>query len=111
SPQPLDNRFPIEALVEREAVRPVSATVDLRQAAEAGLYFLRLLSSTQLPSTIATSYLTAYPLGLVASTNNDAISSVISGRVIDGIKLHADLVAAGANLPATPAIPTAQQNT
>ena len=38
-----DGSQPIEALVERERARPASGVPDLRQAAEAGLYFLRLL--------------------------------------------------------------------
>ncbi len=41
--QAYDHRqIPLEALVERERVHPVG-TVDVRLAAEAGLYFLRLL--------------------------------------------------------------------
>src|ERR1700731_1899628 len=41
--QAYDGSQPIETLVEREAARPTSGASDLRQTAEAGLYFLRLL--------------------------------------------------------------------
>ena len=40
-----DNRLPLEALVEREAIRPAQAADDLRQAAEAGLQFFRMLDA------------------------------------------------------------------
>ena len=37
----------MEALIEREAVRPQQAGADLLQAAEAGLQFLRLLDAAK----------------------------------------------------------------
>jgi hypothetical protein len=108
-PQVYDGVQPVETLVEREQVRPLSSANDLRQAAEAGLYFLRLLSAAKLPSSIASSYLARYPLSVSNSGASDvAALAPVAGRVIDGVKLHADLAAAGANLPALPAIPPAR---
>jgi hypothetical protein len=106
-----DGVQPIETLVEQEAARPSGGTQDLRQTAEAGLYFLRLLASAQLPSSIATAYLTHYALTAPSPAESDvaALASVIAGRVIHGIKLRTDLVAAGASLPTAPAIPQANQ--
>jgi hypothetical protein len=110
--QAYDGVHPIEALVEREQVRPLAASTDLRQAAEAGLHFLRLLTAAQLPSSIFGSYLTQYPIATGAASGADAqtFASVVAGRVIDGVRLHADLIAAGNNLPPLPAIPTAQHD-
>jgi hypothetical protein len=110
--QPYDGSQPMEALVEREPVRPQSSRTNLRQAAEAGLYFLRLLSAAQMPAKIAGLYLAQYPLKAPASTASDvaALAPAIAGRVIDGVQLHADLVAAGASLPAAPVIPASQKN-
>ncbi len=112
APEAYDGSQPIETLVETEPVRPASGVNDLRQAAEAGLYFLRLLSAAQLPASIANLYRAQYPLGGGTSAGSDvaALERVIAGRVIDGVKLHADLVAAGASLPAAPAIPAAQHD-
>ncbi len=108
APQVFDNRKPIEVLVEQEAVRPTNAAGDYRQASEAGLYFLRLLNAAQVPAAVSSLYPAAYPLS--ASTGDaQTISSIVAGRIIDGIKLHADLIAAGSALPATPAIPSDQQ--
>lgn len=106
-----DGVEPIETLVEQEAARPSAGAGDLRQAAEAGLYFLRLLAAAQLPSTIASAYFRRYALAAPATAESDvaALAPVIAGRVIDGVKLQADLIAAGANLPAIPAIPQANQ--
>ena len=106
SEQPYDNQIPIEVLIEREKIRPSHSTDDLRQATEAGLHFLRLLDVAQL-SSLRVSYLTQYPL--VGRSTEDAdsqcFSSIVSGRVIDGIGLYADLIHAGTQLPAAPAIP------
>jgi len=109
--QPYNGAQPIETLVEREAARPASGAADLHQAVEAGLYFLRLLAAAQLPATISAAYLVQYRLSSAAAPASDAagLSPVVAGRVIDGIRLHADLVAAGSSLPAVPAIPQAQQ--
>jgi hypothetical protein len=109
SAQVYDGSRPIEVLVQQEAVRPASASGDYRQASEAGLYFARLLSAAQAPPTILAAYLAEYPLAR-ATGNAQTISSIVAGRVIDGIKLHADLVAAGNNLPASPVIPADQHD-
>ncbi len=103
--QAYDNRLPIEMLIEREAVRPARGANDLRQAVEAGLHFLRLLDAAHL-SRLRSAYLTQYPLAQQSSPDADAqnFSLIVSGRVIDGIKLYADLVQAGNQLPALPAI-------
>jgi hypothetical protein len=109
TPQVYDGRKPIEVLVEQETVRPAIAAGDYRQAIEAGLYFLRLLNAVQQPPAIWSLYLAQYPLS--ASTGDaQTISTLAAGRVIDGIKLHADLIAAGGNLPTLPAIPAAQHD-
>jgi hypothetical protein len=110
--QTYDGLRPMETLVEQEAARPSTGPNDLRQAAEAGLYFLRLLAAAQLPSTIAAVYLVQYPLAAPSPAESDvaALAPIIAGRVIDGIQLHADLLAAGTSLPAAPAIPQAQQS-
>ncbi|MGB7760437.1 MAG: hypothetical protein WBL61_11440 [Bryobacteraceae bacterium] len=102
---------PLETLVEQEAARPSSAAGDLHQAAEAGLYFLRLLAAANLPATIAAAYLASYRLSAPSPAASDvaAVAPAIAGRVIDGIKLHTDLIAAGSSLPAAPAIPQPQR--
>ena len=88
--------------MEREAVRPQQAAGDLRQAAEAGLQFFRMLDAAE-PDRLRPVYLRQYALAALpaAAAYSHPISAVVAGRVIDGIKLHADLVAAGsAALPA-----------
>ena len=86
-PQAYVNGKPIEVLIEQEAIRPSNATDDFRQASEAGLYFLRLLDAAGLPPSISSLYLAHYPL-VSAPGNAQTISSIVAGRVIDGIKLH-----------------------
>ncbi len=98
-----DGTIPLEAVVERERVRPAAATADVRQAAEAGLQFARMLAHAKIAPAIAATYLAAYPIA--AQTGDaQAVSSVVAGRAIDGVKLYADVATASA-LPATPAIP------
>ena len=109
TPQVCKSSKPIEMLVEQETVRPAAAVNDLRQASEAGLYFMRLLTAAGLPASIVSLYLATYPLDSEAG-NAQTISSIVAGRVIDGIKLHQDLVAVGKNnLPTHPSIPAPQQ--
>ena len=102
--QPYDIRQPIETLVEREGVWPAHAADDIRQAAEAGLNFARLLNAAKVPATILSAYLKQYPL------DGGSALPAVTGRVIDGVKLRADLIAAKDALPAQPVIPTAQQD-
>jgi hypothetical protein len=101
--QPYDGRVPLEVLVEREAVRPRQAIGDLRQAAEAGLQFLRMLDVASL-SRLRPQYLRQYPMPAGTDADSRMLSALFAGRVIDGIKLHADLVQAGTALPAHPAL-------
>jgi hypothetical protein len=101
--RPYDGRIPLEALVEREKVRPQPPGVDLWQAAEAGLQFLRMLDAANL-SRLRPAYLGQYALGSTTDASAQPLASVVAGRVIDGIKLHADLVHAGNSLPAQPAL-------
>jgi hypothetical protein len=104
--RPYDGHAPVEVLVEREAVRPRHAADDMRQAAEAGLQFFRMLDAANL-TRLRSAYLPLYALAALPAADADSypISAIVAGRVIDGIKLHADLVAAGTStLPAQPAL-------
>jgi hypothetical protein len=98
-----DGRAPLEVLVEREAVWPPQAASDLRQAAEAGLQFFRMLDAANL-SRLLPAYLRQYPMPPGTDAESQALAAIVSGRVVDGIKLHADLVQAGSALPAQPAL-------
>jgi hypothetical protein len=98
-----DGTIPLEAVVERETARPAAASGDVRQAAEAGLQFARMLAHAAVAPAIAAAYLAAYPIA-PQSGDAETIASVVAGRAIDGIALYADVRAASA-LPATPAIP------
>jgi hypothetical protein len=98
-----DGRAPLEVLVEREAVWPPQAASDLRQAAEAGLQFFRMLDAANL-SRLRPAYLRQYPMPPGADAESQALAAIVSGRAVDGIKLHADLVQAGSALPAQPAL-------
>ena len=100
---PYDGSIPLEAVVERESVRPATAAADLRQATEAGLQLARMLAIANVDPAIAALYLAAYPIA-AQSGDGAALSSVVAGRVIDGIKLYADVATVSA-LPATPVIP------
>jgi hypothetical protein len=103
-----DGTRPLETLVEQEAVRPAAGTVDLRQAAEAGLQFLRLLDAGNL-SRLRATYVTQYPLAAPPNPDADTqrMASVLAGRAFDGIRLRADLAQAAGNLPALPALSAA----
>jgi hypothetical protein len=104
-PQPYDGHAPMEALIEREAVRPQEASADLLQAAEAGLQFLRLLDAASLGH-LRPSYVQQYPLAAPPNADSDTLKlcSVVTGRALDGIKLRADLATAVGGLPALPAL-------
>jgi hypothetical protein len=106
--RPYDGKVPLEALVEREAVRPKQAAGDLRQAAEAGLQFFRMLDAAKL-TRLRSVYLKQYPLPPGTDTTSQALAAIVGGRVIDGVKLHADLVQAGSALPAQPALGAADR--
>jgi hypothetical protein len=98
-----DGRAPLEVLVEGEKVRPTRAAGDLRQAAEAGLQFFRMLDAANL-SRLRPAYLTQYPLAADTDAESQSLLAMVSGRVIDGIKLHTDLVQAGNALPSQPVL-------
>jgi predicted DCC family thiol-disulfide oxidoreductase YuxK len=106
-PEAFDRLKPIEVQIEQEAVRPTSALNDYRQAAEAGLYFARLLNANNVAG-VAPLFVAQYPLKATAG-DAQTISAAMAGRVIDGIQLHAAVVAAPGSLPALPAIPSPQQ--
>jgi hypothetical protein len=106
-------RLPLEALVERERVRPgptPESGIDVRLAAEAGLHFLRLLRDRQLEERYRSEYVAAYPLAAGGSIDSASrrFLSVMAGRAPDGVALEADLRPALAAdpplLPAQPAV-------
>ncbi|HUJ31224.1 MAG TPA: hypothetical protein VLY23_08090 [Candidatus Acidoferrum sp.] len=102
---------PLEAFTEREVVRPSGSGIDYRQSADAGLYFLRLLSAGGIGS-LAPAYVSQYAITAPAATIDApaaALATVVAGRVPDGVRLAADLRAAQPNLPAAPAIPIADK--
>jgi hypothetical protein len=106
APQTYDGNAPLEALIEREAVRPQSPNIDLLQAAEAGLQFLRMLAAANL-SHLRPTYIQQYPLAVPPNADTDTLklSSVVAGRAFNGIQLRADLAAAtSGTLPAAPAL-------
>jgi hypothetical protein len=105
APQPYPGAQPIEAVIEREAVRPPSAAADLTQATEAGLHFVRLLDGANL-SRLRPLYLRQYPLAVSAAADADAqkLGAIVVGRAIDGVRLRAELAQAGGQLPTAPAL-------
>jgi len=104
---PYNGNQPLETLIERETVRPQTAAANLRQAAEAGLHFLRLLDAASL-TRLRPAYLHQYPLAAQGDTDADSQSmlSIMAGRVIDGIQLRADFTHSAGKLPAAPALST-----
>ena len=110
APRALDNRLPLEVLVEREAIRPAVATGDLRQTVEAGLQFFRMLDQAGL-SRLRAAYVAQYPIPAIPALDADGqrLLAAVTGRIPDGIRLHADLLHAGAALPALPAIAAADK--
>jgi hypothetical protein len=105
--QAYDINIPLEVLVEREAIRPVPPAKDLRQAAEAGQHFARLLDAAGL-SHLRGAYLAQYPLPGAAGTTGH-FGALVAGRVIDGVALHTDLIAVANTLPSIPAISEADR--
>ncbi|HSY83378.1 MAG TPA: hypothetical protein VK807_16565 [Gemmatimonadaceae bacterium] len=108
APVTLPTGTPLETFTEREVVRPSGSAVEYRQSADAGLYFVRLLSAGGVAS-LAPAYLTQYPITAPTTTLDApaaALAAVVAGRVPDGVRLAADLRDAQPNLPAAPAIPS-----
>ena len=60
-------------------------------------------------SRLRPTYLTQYPLAPGAAASLQPLSGLVTGRVIDAVKLHADLVVAGSALPAQPALSDADR--
>ena len=110
APQPYRTVQPLEMLVEGEAIRPASAAADLRQAAEAGNQFFRMLDAAGL-SRWRGAYLTQYPLTAPQGLDDDGqrLAAIVAGRSMDGVKLRQDLAHAGTALPAQPAIASTDQ--
>ena len=104
---------PLEAFIEREAVRPSTPDIEYRQSADAGLYFLRLLRAHNVGQ-LAPLYVTHYGIAPPTATQQAsldppalAVAAIVANRAPDGARLAADLRAAQPALPATPAIPAA----
>ena len=72
---------------------------------------MRLLDAANL-SRVRSIYLTQYPLAQQDSPDVDTqnFSRIVAGRVVDGIKLYADLTQAGDQLPTLPAIALADHD-
>lgn len=106
--QSYNGNAPIEALIEREAVRPQLGGADLLQAAEAGLQFLRILDAANLGH-LRPVYVKQYPLVATATAGSDALklSLVVAGRALNGIQLRADLAKSAGKLSALPVLSAA----
>jgi hypothetical protein len=115
TPAAIPPGIPLEAWIEGETVRPAAATVDYRQSADAGLYFVRLLLAGNLaqyaPAYVSQYAITAPSAALAATLDAPALAmaAVVAGRVPDGIQLAADLRAAQPGLPVAPAIAAGDQ--
>lgn len=102
---------PLEALVEQERARDPA---NLRQAAESGLQFLRLLASHGVakygPAFVAAYRLEGAGAGPRADAPSRRFASLLGGRAPDGRCLHAALkVLAAGDLPAQPAVAAADR--
>ena len=109
-PQPYDlDEIPLEALVEQETVLEADQ-LDLRFAAEAGFYFMRLLKDRGLEVQYRAAYLERYPLSAPEGTDADSrrFIAVMTGRAPNGMALEHDLRSAFQTdpdtLPADPLI-------
>ena len=95
---------PLESLVEREQVVPDGA-VDLRMAAEGGLFFLRMLRDRrqELEDRYRADYITHHPLepAVQMDTESQRFFAVVGGRAPDGATLSAELRAALSSDPVT----------
>jgi hypothetical protein len=101
------SRMPLEALVEREAIRPATNQTanpeKLRLAAEAGQHFLRLLEQQPLSRDYRDAFIRQYPFPALtveqrATLDSDSLSffDLMASRVLDGRRLHAAFRSAGA---------------
>ncbi|HXU81513.1 MAG TPA: hypothetical protein VN914_08950, partial [Polyangia bacterium] len=119
--QPFDpGALPLEAVVEREAVRSASR-LNQRLAAEAGLHFLRLLAAGG-EGKLRAAYLAQYPLPALGAADRKLLDdeslrflALVESRSLDGAQLFKDLVAAlrppagPPGLPPKPAVPAADK--
>ena len=122
-PQPYRSDVPLETLVEGEPVqRLADQRRDLRVAADAGLYFLRLLERFKVTAAGRQAFATAPRLQLPetpATEDDDAGSrylAVMRGRVPDGYRVYQALAPtlrakapAKPTLPANPVLPAADR--
>jgi hypothetical protein len=122
-PEPYRSDVPLETLVEREPVqRFADPRRDLRVAAEAGLYFLRLLERFKVSVAARRTFAASPKLQLPeapGAEDDDAgrrYLAVMRGRVPDGYRIYqalAPTLRPGAGkkprLPAAPAIPAAER--
>ena len=117
--QPYRTDVPLEALVEREPVqRAGDPRRDLRVAAEAGLYFLKLLEQAGVTPAGRQMYVAAPDLGLTAPPDvgdraGARYLAVMAGRVPDGLRVYQALKAtvrgASPKLPPTPKLTAADR--
>ena len=108
-----DAMMPIESLVEREAARGAQSGGGV--AYESGLHFLRLLKVFRVTQIRRKAYIAAYALTDEDLSGDDPATAALRrravGRVPDGRRLRADLVAARGvdpqltTLPAAPPVP------
>jgi hypothetical protein len=117
--QPYRTDVPLEALVEREPVqRTGDPRRDLRVAAEAGLYFLKLLEQAGVTPAGRQAYVAAPELALAAPPDvgdraGTRYLAVMAGRVPDGLRVYQALKAtvrgASPKLPPTPRLAAADK--
>lgn len=97
-----DGSLPLEALVERETVRPATDQIThsekLKLAAEAGQQFLRMLQQQPLSQDYRQTFINHYPFPELtadqrAALDHDSLSffDLMAGRVPDGRRLYAEL--------------------
>ena len=97
---PYSNDIPLETLVECESVRPVPGAAErLRFAADAGLYFLRVLDQQATSQNYRQAFIRKYALPPAAdetALDDESLNflSLVAGRVPDGRQLYASLVPA-----------------
>jgi hypothetical protein len=119
-PQPYRSDVPLETLVEREPVqRFADPRRDLRVAADAGLYFLRLLERFKVSAAGRQAFASAPRLQLPdtsAAEDDDAgrrYLSLMRGRTPDGYRIYGAIAptlrAAKPKLPANPLLPAADR--
>jgi hypothetical protein len=117
--QPYRTDVPLEALVEREPVqRTNDPRRDLRVAAEAGLYFLKLLEQAGVTPAGRQAYVAAAELALTAPPDvgdraGTRYLAVMAGRVPDGLRVYQALKAtvrgSAPKLPPTPKLAAADR--